>query len=305
MFAIPSLQEFYSETLKSNGFTPKEDDLAKVAAANGIDIETAKLANSIFEQFQLDGVPFNSPKEMLESAMKMAGAYLELQKEQTDKATKLAADLHRVALHAVEGFLSNNRIELDANEGVKIAGLQAGSFQELTQREAELRQIETKLASLKFVGEIKIANIYNSLGTAAPQTPENLNVDALYASMGEGYGADPAHLKAFVAGTVPEANRAQYHHALAQAAQQGHGKGGFMDLHNHVMQTGPAGAAGAGAGAAAAAAKPGLMSRPGVLLGAGALGLGALALMQKRRREREAGANRANAIANVAGLPAA
>ncbi len=304
MFEIPTAQEFYSATLKANGFTPPEDTLEKVAAAQGINIETAKLANAFFTQMQLDGVDAD-PKTLLDDAMKMASAYLDLCQEQAKGAEKLAGELHKVAMRAMEDFLTHNRIELDANEAVKIAGLQAQSFLELTKREATFRQAESKVASLKMAEGFKIS-AYNNLGTASPQTAGNLNIDETYRSMAEGYGADPAHLRAYVGAHVGPEHEREFLHGMVQAANQGHGKGGFPELVSHVHANGPAGAAPGAPAAAGAKPAGGLMSRPGALLGAGALGMGALYMMKKRREAPDqAAANRAGAIGNTAGLPAA
>ena len=289
MFQIPTLHEFYTETLKRNGFEPSADQLEKVAAANKIDVETAKVASAIFEQFQLDGVQFESPKDMLDNALKMASAYFDTVKSQQEEAEKLAGQLHKVALHAIEGFLTHNRIELDANEAVKVAGLQAESFQKLTQHEAELRRLTDKLASTK------LSASYGNLGANIPQVAENLHVDSAIAEIAQGYNADPSAVKEYLSAHVPDQHMKQHLHGMLQAAGQGHGRGSLPELHEHVMKNGPN---------AAAAAKPGLLGRPGLLLAGGALGLGALALMKKKREE-AAKANAGAGLANVANMPSA
>jgi hypothetical protein len=147
MSAIPSPSEYYSEVLKANGFVPPADEIEKFAAAQKIDVETAKLARAFFEQLQLDGVQYENAAAMFDDSIKIASGYLELVATKTAEAEKLAGDLHRAALVAMESFLAHNRIELDANEAVKIAGLQAASFQELTRREAQSRQLESEEAS--------------------------------------------------------------------------------------------------------------------------------------------------------------
>ncbi len=307
MFAVPSLDEFYSATLKSNGFVPPVDEIAKVAAAQNIDVETAKIARAIFEQLQLDGVPYESNAAMLADSIKMAGAYLGLIEESKAEAQKLAAELHKVAKLALENFLTHNRIELDSNEAVKIAGLQAQSFQELTHREAELRQIESKLASTKLDIEKAAAlpaGVYGNLGANAPQTPANLNIDAAHEHIAAAHGADPVAYKNLVSRTVDPANVHGYYHAALQDLKNS--SGNLPEFHERLVSGAAAAGGASAAGGVAAAAKPGLMSRPGLLLGAGALGLGALHLMRKKKQERESAAmNRANAIGNVAGLPEA
>jgi hypothetical protein len=293
MFAVPSLDEFYSATLKSNGFVPPADEIAKVAAAQNIDVETAKIARAIFEQLQLDGVPYESNAAMLADSIKMAGAYLGLIEESKAEAQKLAAELHKVAKLALENFLTHNRIELDSNEAVKIAGLQAQSFQELASTKLDIE----KAAALP-------AGVYGNLGANAPQTPANLNIDAAHEHIAAAHGADPVAYKNLVSRTVDPANVHGYYHAALQDLKNS--SGNLPEFHERLVSGAAAAGGASAAGGVAAAAKPGLMSRPGLLLGAGALGLGALHLMRKKKQERESAAmNRANAIGNVAGLPEA
>jgi len=293
MFTPLSLKEFYGQTLKQGGFTPPEDQIEKFAAANKLDIETTKIASAVFEQLQLDGVPYATPQDMFQDALKIAHAYVDHVKEASVQAEKIAGDLHRVARHAVEGYLAQHGIDLNADEGVKIAGLQAQSFQVLTQKQAELRQLEL-LAELKLpvakTGAVAPStfNVHDPLpgGGVGAWNPEaslaNLNTQA---------GGSPEHLDAVK--------------RLVGRDIQPHETPAYLDaLHKEMSSTGGniAQAHSAVMGRLNTQPKPGLMSRPGVMLGAGALGLGALYMMKKRREEE---ANRRSNVMSAAAMPAA
>jgi hypothetical protein len=328
-----TLREFYGETLKAAGFTPPEESTAKFAEASKIDVEIVKMAQSVFEQLQLDGVKYDTPKLMADDAMKIANAYFDHCKTAAAEAEKLAGDLHRVACHAVEGYLSQHGIELDANEGVKIAGLQAQSFQQLTQKQAELRQLETqaKEVTKEVTKTAQDGDPLSDIANAMPgkskkdiemergkiatfRAHDNLagaqgqfNPDQTYANIANGFDQpmDVEAVKRHIQSTpgVHE-NLGGYADALHATKAQMPGAN-FAQVHDAVMKNSNAGAsAAAPAAGAASAAKP-LLQRPGVMLGAGALGLGAAMLLHRKRQEAQAAQNRQNAIAGAANLPPA
>jgi hypothetical protein len=357
-----TLKEFYAETLKAAGFTPPEDSIAKFAETNKIDPEIVKIASAVFEQLTLDGVKYETPQLMADDAMKIATQYLEHCKAAAAEAEKIAGDLHRVARHAVEGYLAQHGIELDADEGVKIAGLQAQSFQELMQKQAELRQrdIEAKTAKMrpskpcsKCKGAIfegcedehecaktaqdgdPLSDIANAMPgqshkdkmkdergkTAASPTPQSFaayhtdssgipvahNPKGTISNLSLHTGIDPKVMKSQIESSVGPENVENYGHKYYEAAQQSPANTPFNVLHPKVVEAvkaNPAAAAAGAAGAGAAAAKP-FLQRPGVMLGAGALGLGAAMLLHRKRQEALAAQNRQNAIAGAANLPPA
>lgn len=283
MFAPLDLKEFYSQTLKQAGFTPPEDQIEKFAASNQIDVETAKMASAVFEQLQLDGVKYDSQQDMFQDALKIAHAYADHVKEASAQAEKIAGDLHRVARHAIEGYLAQHGIKLDADEGVKIAGLQATSFQKLMQKQAALHQLEDEAKTATFAafnrGQVSGLNEFNPDQSA-------LNV-------GTHIGASPTELQLIknhmTAANIPTEQQPEYfnqlHHEMTSTGQN------FQQAHANVLNR-----------MTAPPKSPGLMGRPGVLLGAGALGLGALYMMKKRREE---AAQRQGAIMGAASMPAA
>jgi hypothetical protein len=291
-----TLQEFYGETLKAAGYVPPADEIAKVAESRKIDLETVKMARSIYEQLQLDGVKYANEEARLDDSLKIAEAYVAHVKDNAAAAEKLAGDLHRVARHAVEGYLAQHGIELDADEGVKIAGLQAVSFQELTQKQAALRQLDIKAEELKTASEIpKVAfNTYKQVPGGQMADPSLHDPAGSAAAVATHFGGDPAvhgpvinQLATNAAGG--EANLPAYYDALHAHAMKNPGTT-FAAAHQAVM-------------AGAQGAKPqGLMARPGLMLGAGALGLGALYMMRKRKQEAE---NRQRSMMGAAAMPTA
>lgn len=297
MLSPLTIKEFYAQTLKQAGFTPPDDQIEKFASANKLDLETTKIASAVFEQLQLDGVKYDTHQDMLQDALKIAHAFADHVKEASAQAEKIAGDLHRVARHAIEGYLAQHGIDLNADEGVKIAGLQAQSFQELTQKQAALRQLEL-LATLKFpedkvASEKVAANIYQSLPGAGAaggggMWDEEATVQHLSNSAG---GTTPEHLTALkgrINADIQPHERPDYINAVTKEM---HTTGlPFPQAHSNVM------------GRLNQAPKPGLMARPGMLLGAGAIGLGGLYLMKKRREE---AARRDNAVMSAASMPAA
>ena len=293
MLAPLTIKEFYAQTLKQAGFTPPEDQIEKFAAANKLDLETTKLASAIFEQLQLDGVKYETHQDMLQDALKIAHAYADHVKEASAQAEKIAGDLHRVARHAVEGYLAQHGIDLNADEGVKIAGLQAQSFQVLTQKQAELRQLEL-LAELKFP-DTKTGGVPSSTFNVHDQLPGGgvgaWNHDASLANLNAQAGGTSEHLdavKRLVGRDIQPHETPAYLDAVhKEMASTG---GNVAQAHSAVMSR------------LNQAPKPGLMSRPGMLLGAGAIGLGGLYLMKKRREEE---ANRRSAVMGAASMPAA
>lgn len=289
MFAPLDLKEFYSQTLKQAGFTPPEDQIEKFAASNQIDVETAKMASAIFEQLQLDGVKYDSQQDMFQDALKIAHAYADHVKEASAQAEKIAGDLHRVARHAIEGYLAQHGIKLDADEGVKIAGLQATSFQKLMQKQAALHQPED---------EAKTAGggaRYNPLPGGGTGTYDP-SATAIHLATLAGSDLTNAAQHAQYAGAVHSVlNAYPEEHRSTIADQIAHGMetNGLNFAQSHQR---------AHANFTAPPKSPGLMGRPGVLLGAGALGLGALYMMKKRREE---AAQRQGAIMGAASMPAA
>lgn len=336
MLAPLTLKEFYAGTLKAAGFTPPEDSIAKFAESAKVDVETIKTAQAVFEQLQLDGVTYDTPKMMADDAMKIANAYLDHCKAAAAEAEKIAGDLHRVARHAVEGYLAHAGIDLDADEGVKIAGLQAQSFQMLTQKQAELRQLETQAKEAGEAGKTaqdgdplsdianampgkshkdkmkdergKTAASFAAYHTDTGGTPIAVNDEGTIANVAAHAGVNPEVMKAQIHGSVGPENVEAYgrHYGAAVDANP---KMPFSSLHPQVVQAvtggaGGAGGAGRAAGSAATGAKP-FLQRPGVMLGAGALGLGAAMLLHRKRQEAQAAQNRQNAIAGAANLPPA
>ncbi len=141
MFEPLSLKAFYTQTLKEAGFVPQPEQIEKFASDNKLDIETTKIAAMVFEQLQLDGVPYETSQDAFKDAIKIATEYVDHVKIASENAEKLAGDLHRIARHAVEGYLAQHGItDITADEGVKIAGLQATGFQKLEQKQAALPQ---------------------------------------------------------------------------------------------------------------------------------------------------------------------
>lgn len=296
-----SLKDFYGQTLKQAGFTPPEDSIEKFAAANKLDLETTKIASAVFEQLQLDGVAYDTPQDMFQDALKIAHSYMDHCKEVTAQAEKLAGDLHRVARHAVEGYLAQHGVELDADEGVKIAGLQARSFQELTQKQAELRQLDD-LANSKFTSD-KTANpiaqtfrMHDDIGGQGQLNPAATKANiATQFGLGDKAQAVAAHIDA----SVPTEQLGTYADALHEHARK-MPNANFTQVHDAAIAASKAPAAATGGGL------PGMIGRnPGTALGVGALGLGALYLMKKKREEREAAMNRQRSIIGAAGMPAA
>lgn len=123
MFEPMPLDEFYAATLKQNGFVPPKEDIEKVAEVRKVDVEVVKIARVIFDQLTLDKVPYEDEKAMLEDSFKLAGAYLKHVEEAKAATAKLATDLHRVARHAIEGYLAQHGVKLDAQDGLKIAAI--------------------------------------------------------------------------------------------------------------------------------------------------------------------------------------
>jgi len=330
MLAPLTLKEFYAGTLKAAGFTPPEDSTAKFAEAAKVDVETLKTAQAVFEQLQLDGVSYDTPKAMADDAMKIATAYLDHCKEAATEAEKLANDLLRVTKHAVEGYLAQGGIDLDALEGVKIAGLQAQSFQQLTQKQADLRQLETKAEDKTKTAQDgdPLSDIANAMpGKSKKEAMEErgktatyrvhdalaggqgqFNPDATYKNIAAKFnepdvGAVQRHIEA-----TPDAkaNLPGYADALYATHQQ-MPQASFPQVHEATIANATAAQQAGGAGkaiGAASGAKP-FLQRPGVMLGAGALGLGAAMLLHRKRQEAQAAQNRQNAIAGAANLPPA
>lgn len=283
MFAPLDLKEFYSETLKQAGFTPPDDQIEKFAAANQLDVETTKMASAIFEQLQLDGVKYDSHQDMFQDALKIANAYADHVKEASAQAEKIAGDLHRIARHAVEGYLAQHSIQMDADEGVKIAGLQASSFQKLMQKQAALHQPE---------GEAKEAT-FAQFRRSHPAGLNEFDADSSVGAVNQHIGGTPQDLQMLknhmTAANIPVERQPEYfnnlHHEMTSTGQN------FQQSHANVVSR-----------MSAPPKSPGLMGRPGLLMGAGALGLGAMYMMKKRREE---AAQRQSNIMGAAGMPAA
>jgi hypothetical protein len=280
VFAPLSLHEFYAETLKQANFEPPKEELEKVAAARNIPLETLKIARSIFEQLQLDGVPYESSSAMLEDSIKIATAYVNHVQDAKASADKLAGDLHRVARHAVEGYLSAQGIELDADEGVKIAGLQAQSFQKLARKEAAQRQLDSEASKKPEMTTGKCAEAADKTATTQytpvvhPDTvdvPKSIESHALKRKM------MPMALENMIESSVGSDKANVYLHHLGEV-EKTHPYLPFEQQHaeavNRVYPNG----------------KPSpriLGMHPGVALGAGGLGLGALYLLHRNRAKQE------------------
>jgi len=116
-----SVEEFYTETMKASGVTPLVEDLQKVASEKKIDLKVVKLAQEFYNRMLLDKVPHPTDEARAADAMKMAEAYVKQANERVVEAQKIAQDLVRFLEHSVEGFLAQNRIDLDKHEALKIA----------------------------------------------------------------------------------------------------------------------------------------------------------------------------------------
>lgn len=131
-------REFYLLSLNAAGVTPPPDELQKVAEAEGVSLEQAKLAQAYFEQLQLDKIPYENEGARSKDALLMAKAYMDHVKEARLEAIKVADGLLRVLEHAAEGYLAHNNIGIDARTAVKIAGMQSESAQAYEADVAEL-----------------------------------------------------------------------------------------------------------------------------------------------------------------------
>lgn len=123
MNAPMSFDDFYRQTMAANGLVIETEPVEKLAEARGVDPAIAKLAKAVFDQTRLDGIEYEHPKARLEDAFKVAEAYVSYMDEIKTSSTKLAADLMRVAAHAIEGYLAHNGVDMATSDGIKIAAI--------------------------------------------------------------------------------------------------------------------------------------------------------------------------------------
>jgi hypothetical protein len=125
MIEVLSPGAFYSTSLKMNGINvPPAENLAKVAAAQGVDIGVVKLAKAYFERLQRDGVPYQSEQARSADAMKMAQAYVNHVETRKTAAANIANGLANYLEKCAADFCVKNGIKLSPADAVKIAAMQ-------------------------------------------------------------------------------------------------------------------------------------------------------------------------------------
>lgn len=122
--------QYYDKTLTAQGLKPVRQ-LEKIAAARGIDIETAKIAQHFWHKLNEDGLSYGSPQTHAEDSMKLAGHYAAYVKAHK-KTAAMKADALATALKlaAVKIMQELKIADVSPEDALAAGALQADAQQQ-------------------------------------------------------------------------------------------------------------------------------------------------------------------------------